>query len=164
MRLYVIRHALAEERSEQWPDDDERPLSAEGAERMSDAARGLREVIGGIDRMWSSPLVRARQTADVLVKFLDSPDGYDTTPALRPEALPSEILSVLAGAGGDSVGVVGHEPHCSRLITFLLTGNADPAGVEMKKGATAALDFDGRPEPGGGVLVFLLPPRVLRSL
>jgi len=162
MRLYVIRHAPAEERGPAFPDDELRPLSDDGAERMVEIARGLRQVITGVDELWSSPLLRATQTADILLKHLAAPSEYQLADALRPEALPADVLPVLAASRG-TAAIVGHEPHLGRTVTFFLTGQANMPVLELKKGAVAAIQFPGRAEPGAGTLAFLLPPRALRG-
>src|SRR5947209_13148449 len=69
--LYLVRHGVAEERGEKWPDDTKRPLTADGVERMRKAARGLERLDVQLDVILSSPLVRARQTAEILSSALE---------------------------------------------------------------------------------------------
>ena len=71
--LYLIRHGLAEERGEAWPDDTKRPLTDEGMSRMRKAARGLARLGVSFDAILTSPLTRARQTAGNLLGELDRP-------------------------------------------------------------------------------------------
>ena len=61
--LYLVRHGLAEERGDAWPDDTKRPLTDEGISRMRKAARGLARLGVSVEVVLTSPLVRARQTA-----------------------------------------------------------------------------------------------------
>jgi phosphohistidine phosphatase len=69
MKLLIIRHAVAEER-DAWANtgksDDERPLTTEGRGKMARNARGLREGVPSVDLVATSPLVRARQTAEIV--------------------------------------------------------------------------------------------------
>ena len=65
LELYLIRHGVAEERGDDWPDDSKRPLTPEGISRLRKAARGLSADRRSFDQIVSSPLVRTRQTADV---------------------------------------------------------------------------------------------------
>ncbi|MGD8726783.1 MAG: phosphohistidine phosphatase SixA [Gemmatimonadales bacterium] len=166
MRVLVIRHAIAEDRVEfarTGKSDDERPLTSEGECRMRQAARGLRTLVPTIDLMASSPLTRARQTAEIVR------DAY--------RELPVEIVPALSGDGDldgvvawlaehmdlDTTAVVGHEPDLSSLISYLLTGSG-AAAVTMKKGAVCQLEFADAVEPGRAVLRWLLAPKHLRSL
>src|ERR1700750_2258641 len=60
--LYLVRHGLAEERGEAWPDDAKRPLTDEGMDRMRKAARGLGRLGIAVDGVLTRPLVRTRPT------------------------------------------------------------------------------------------------------
>ena len=64
--LYIVRHAIAAERGDDWPDDDKRPLTEKGVVRFKDGLAGLNWLDVGLDEIFSSPLVRAKQTADLL--------------------------------------------------------------------------------------------------
>jgi len=64
--LYLIRHGVAAEQGPQFPDDDDRPLTSDGIERFRQEVAGLREMGVRLDRILTSPLVRAVQTAEIL--------------------------------------------------------------------------------------------------
>ena len=64
--LYLVRHAVAAERGEEWPDDSKRPLTARGIARFKEVVQGLNVLDVAIDEVFTSPLIRAKQTADVL--------------------------------------------------------------------------------------------------
>ncbi len=68
--LYLVRHAIAAERGEQYPDDAKRPLTTQGMTRFRKAVRGLAELDVEVDLILTSPFVRARQTADILSEQL----------------------------------------------------------------------------------------------
>src|SRR5438093_12133138 len=74
--LYLVRHGLAEERGELWPDDSKRPLTEKGMSRMRKATRGLARLGVSLDVVLTSPLVRARQTAEIVA------GGFNPRPAL----------------------------------------------------------------------------------
>ena len=165
MQLLVIRHAIAEDREEfakSARDDDERPLTEDGIRKMRRAARGLRELVPHIDTLVSSPLVRAQQTADIVRREYDL-DGVANAPELEPEAPLAKVAAALARYGGDVVAIIGHEPHLSRLVTYLVSG-VDRSGVELKKGGACLLEFDGAVRRTGGTIVWAAPPRILRDL
>ena len=68
--IYIVRHAIAAERGEKYPDDAKRPLTHDGIARMRQAVRGFSTLEPGIDLVLTSPYVRARQTAEPVVKVL----------------------------------------------------------------------------------------------
>ena len=70
--LYLIRHGVAEERGEAWPDDAKRPLTQEGMAKLRRAARALERLDVALDVIVTSPLVRTRQTADIIAGGLES--------------------------------------------------------------------------------------------
>jgi phosphohistidine phosphatase len=163
--LYIVRHAIAFERDPVfWPDDRERPLTDEGVKKFEAAAKGLKRVAPKIDALVSSPLVRAAQTAGILVKRTGWP-APTMLEALSPETPPEETLDALAPlADRGSLAIVGHEPHLSSFTAFLLTGNAAWPLLEYKKGGVALLRFENGLQSGAGSLQWVLPPKVLRLL
>ena len=166
MDLYLVRHAVAFDYDpSQWPDDSQRPLTPEGQKRFKRAARGLKGLVPSVDVVLSSPWVRAWQTAEVL----ESEAGWP--PPVASEALaatgraPAEVLQALQPfTGSNAIALVGHEPSLHELASYLLTGDTAHAQIEMKKGAVARLEVGEGLRPGAGRLLWLLPPRVLRSL
>lgn len=165
MQLLVVRHAIAEDREDfakTGRDDGERPLTDEGVRKIKRGARGLRWLVPKVDMLVSSPLVRARQTADILRKEYDL-DEVVSAPELEPEAPLARVTAALARMTGDTIAVVGHEPQLSRLATYLVCG-ADQSAVELKKGAACLIRFDGKPRRGGGLLVWAMSPKALRGL
>jgi phosphohistidine phosphatase len=168
MRLLVIRHAIAEDEAT-WAatgePDERRPLTRAGRKKMRRAARGLRRVVRAIALLGTSPLVRAVQTAEIVARVYGRVTPL-TIDALTPERPPADFLAWLADAapGRDVIAVVGHEPHLSGLVSWLLGGRDEPSFVELEKGAACLLRFDGEPAKGSACLEWLLPPRELRRL
>ena len=166
MKLLVIRHAAAEDK-EEWAQtgksDDERPLTSEGARYMVTAAKGLRKIVSEVDLIATSPLVRARQTADIVASELDV-KRIEVTDVLVPDTPLSAFEEwLVSNDGRDTVAVVGHEPHLGILVTWLLTGVEEPR-VEMKKGAACLIEFETTPASGEGLLRWSIPPGPLRRL
>ena len=125
MKLLVIRHAIAEDR-DAWAfagkPDAERPLTDDGRKRMRRAAAGLRETVPSLDVIATSPLARARQTAEIVGREYDSAEIVDL-PQLAPDATVDDLLPWLVERGAeDTVAVVGHEPGLGFLVGWLLTG------------------------------------------
>jgi len=69
--LYLIRHGLAAERGDAWPDDAKRPLTERGMSRLRKGARGLARLGVSLDVVLTSPLVRTRQTAEIVAGAFD---------------------------------------------------------------------------------------------
>lgn len=160
--LYLIRHGVAEERGDAWPEDAKRPLSDEGLSRMRKATRGLVELGVSFDVILTSPLVRARQTADILAAGLEPTPSVVTTDALAPGGAYAALVTELAKHGRRTrLALVGHEPGIGELAARLI-GSRHP--IEFKKGAVCRIDLDELPPSGPGDLRWLLPPKMLRSL
>ena len=166
MQLLIIRHAIAEDRVEfarKGTDDDARPLTAKGIERMRQGALGLQRVVDRVDVLATSPLRRARQTADIVQDALKAPKPM-VTDALAPGHGPEAVAAWLDPLPSDAtVAVVGHEPDLSELVGWLLSGQARSL-VALKKGAACLLDVAGPPGPGSAALLWLLTPKQLRTL
>src|SRR6185312_3207605 len=112
MQLLVVRHAIAFERdAKRWPDDNERPLTAEGIKKARRAAAGLKRIAQRPALVLTSPLVRARDTAVILTQAARWPEAVQCD-AFAPGKSPQEMLAALRreGAGAECVAVVGHQP------------------------------------------------------
>lgn len=164
--LLLVRHAVAAERGLDFPDDAQRPLTADGMDRFRRAVAGLRTLGLQLDLVVTSPYLRARQTADLLCAGLRSKPKLVVDPVLAPGRRPVEVITAITGhiAGGrgrSSIALVGHEPDLGVLAGRLLGARG---AIPFKKGAMCCLDLD-RALPGGpGTLRWFLPPRVLRGL
>jgi phosphohistidine phosphatase len=164
MDLYVIRHAIAENRdAASWSDDSKRPLTEKGRERFAHVATLLGRMVDSIDVVLSSRFDRAWETAELLAAHAGWPRPR------RCEALelaPStDVYDALNGHRGESsVAIVGHEPCLSELISSMLTGDEDGMVLEMKKGAAVLLRFDDTAQAGGATLQWMLTPKIARAL
>ena len=164
MDLYLVRHAIAENRSAQrWPDDGDRPLSAKGIERFEREAKGLATLVPTVDIVVASPFARAWHTAEILNEHAGWPAPVRAD-EFRPERTAEDSLAAIeALRGTDTLAAVGHEPNLSELASLALTGKID-LPIAFKKGAVLALTFESTVAPGRAYLRWLLPPSALRSL
>jgi phosphohistidine phosphatase len=159
MDLYVIRHAIAEPRSLELPDED-RDLTKKGRDRFEMVSIGLAAMGVRFDRVLTSPWLRARETAKMLGPVFGG--DPETTEALA-EPPDSDFLAGLDSEDAESIALVGHEPWMSEIVAWLVTGDpADADGYVMKKGGVAWLA--GEPRPAGMALRALVPPKVFRAL
>src|SRR5689334_9138628 len=119
--LYLVRHAVAAERGDDWPDDTKRPLTATGVSRFRDVVKGLAWFDVGIDEIYTSPLVRARQTADLLSAGLSDKPPVRVLDELAPGHEPARVLDELAKrVKRRRVALVGHEPDLGELAAAIL--------------------------------------------
>jgi phosphohistidine phosphatase len=158
MRIFIIRHAIAVDRSPDIP-DDARPLTPEGRKRFRRAARGLARLFPKPDLLLTSPLLRARQTASIAGKAW----GLRLTEeAALGGGSVAELESALRRVPArSSVALVGHEPQVSEFLAHLV-GSTQADRLTFKKGGVAVVELPAGLD-GAGVLLAVLPPRVLRS-
>lgn len=160
MMLYIVRHAWAGQHGDpQYPDDSLRPLTKKGEKRFRRVAKRLAKRGLCPRYVATSPLVRCRQTADILMEYLDEDVQLTVLDALAPGAeLPALLPWTQQQKSGD-VAWVGHAPDVNRLLAALVGSGA--AHAEMDKGAVAAVEFDGTLAPGAGRLRWLATADVL---
>ena len=137
MLLYVMRHGPAEDRAPTGRDFD-RVLTAAGREVVARSARALhagRRSLGGRLRLLSSPLRRARETAEIVASILVPPLAVELHDDLAADAgLPRDLVADVAAAGADAL-LVGHQPIVEQLVGELL----HPAHPSLPGGFPTAL-------------------------
>jgi phosphohistidine phosphatase len=161
--LFLVRHGPSEGRDPlKWPDDEDRPLSAEGVKETRRAARGFARLGGSISQVISSPARRARETAEIFRTALDDPKALELWEQLAPDSPSAPVLGRVGRLGRRAEGVVlvGHEPVMSELVGLALTGEAISL-VHFARAGAAAISFPGSIAPGAGQLEWLLTRRQL---
>jgi phosphohistidine phosphatase len=165
MELLIVRHGIAIEPDAAGFTESERPLTKDGEERFRGSARGLAELLPRPDAILTSPLVRARQTAEIAAQAWGKKKPV-VDARLTAGATPAQMLSCLADyRESELVAFFGHEPGCSRLLAHLL-GSEHGERFSFKKGGAALIDLGDAPGDAGrlvGQLVWFLPPRILRQ-
>ena len=160
--LYLVRHAIAAERGDDWPDDTKRPLTDTGIARFKEAVEGLAWLDVEIDEIFTSPLVRTKQTATLLADGLGNKTSVKTLDALAPGHTPRQVMNDLSRAAKrHRIALVGHEPGLGELAAHLL-GCART--LPFKKGGVCYITIQGLTSRRPGELVWFLPPKVLRRL
>jgi phosphohistidine phosphatase len=164
MQLLIVRHGIAEPRDRrQWADDRARPLSKTGLARTRSAAAGLRRIIEPPTRVWSSQLLRARQTAVILQKVAGWPHA-DLCDELGPSKSAAALLARIERLAPRRLALIGHEPQLSQLLALCLAGRTPGIAIQLKKSAVACLEFTDAAQAGGAKLLWLAPPRLLRQI
>lgn len=161
MDIILMRHGRAAERGSHTGPDEERPLTGDGIKRLQRAMPGLRKVVPRVDQVATSPLLRARQTAELVGK------AYATEPEEQPLLAPGSALQAigrwLARQKGEVVLLVGHEPDLGRLASWFLTGSEE-SFLPLKKGAICLIHFTGKPSIAKGELRLFFSAGQLRRM
>jgi phosphohistidine phosphatase len=161
-QLFIIRHAVAEERGDAWPDDAKRPLSEDGASRMRKAARGLDRLGVTLEVVVTSPLVRAKQTAEIVAAAMNPRPPIVSIESLTPDGTFQDIIADLEKQAKRSrIAIVGHEPGIGEFAARLIGSRHS---IEFKKGAICRIDVDALPPSGPGDLRWMLTTKILRSI
>ena len=162
LELYLIRHGVAAERGEEYPDDSKRPLTSGGISRLRTEAKALEELGVGFDHSITSPLTRTRQTADIFAESLKSKPSLSQSDALAPAGTSAAVIQELAKhMRKGRIALVGHEPNIGELAARLIGARLP---LEFKKGGICRIDFEVFPPKGVGQLRWFVTPRMLREI
>jgi phosphohistidine phosphatase len=161
MDLFILRHGEAEPRAADI-DEFDRALTSKGREDVRKVAAWIKSADLSFDLIATSPLKRARETAEIVAKSLGKKS--EIWPSLAPEggrkALVLEI-SQLEGTG--SLLIVGHEPLLSTFIRQVIAGD-DRASILLAKGGMARIKNVTIADPIAGDLHWLITPRLVQTL
>ena len=165
MNLYIVRHAIAiQPGTPGYEDDSQRPLTDKGLEKMKKIVKGLRQLDIELDKILSSPYVRARDTAKILANEFKMDDQLQFSENLIPpgnfEALIAEIQEKYDVG---SLALVGHEPILSQFISWLATGNREMK-ITLKKGGVCSLSSDHLYQDHRATMEWLLTPALMVEL
>ena len=153
MKLYFLRHGEAD-----WPDwnkpDDDRPLTERGKKEMKKIAAFLEQLELPLDQIITSPLPRAKQTAEPVAERFDMELSEDDL--LKPGFSAGQLKPLLKKYPGDAIVVVGHEPDFTNTIAAL-TG----ASLKLSKAGLALVELD--PAKMRGRLLWLIPPKIAKA-
>lgn len=160
MKVYIIRHAWAGERdSEQWPDDDRRPLTEEGRERFRKMVLRLREFGFAPQIIATSPLDRCRQSAEIIAEILPNKPLVVPREELAPPSQLAGLVSWSRDQDCEEIAWVGHDPDVG-VITARLIGD-DEGRIHFAKGAVAAVAFDKKIRVGDGELRWMVTAKIV---
>ena len=171
IELYLMRHGIAADLGDAGVlKDEDRPLTLEGRTKLKQAAEGIGEFGLKLNQIFTSPLLRARQTAETVAEVLELQHKVKIIESLAPgrafvegEGRHAEIFLELGAYQFDRALLVGHMPDLSDLASFLLSGNRN-LNIEFKKGAICAIEVASLPPRGPGLLLWSMTPKQLRLL
>jgi phosphohistidine phosphatase len=178
MRIYFLRHGVADAREAWTGPDEERPLTEQGMAEMRQVACGMRVLKLRLGEVVTSPLVRARQTAEIVASKLKL--EMHEEPALAAGCTFPALVQVIgahAPAGTDvkaGLLLVGHEPDFSTAVRSLIEKNGN-ASVALAKGGLCRVDlevdtttedfaWDSKHLRDCGTLAWLLTPKLLARI
>ena len=165
MDIYILRHGKAEERSQNITSDSKRRLTEVGKKELEYIGKAIKNLDIEFDLVVSSPLVRAKQTADIILKHVKiKKKSILVWDELKPEISVETTLKKLSRINSSSsILLIGHEPHLSNLISNIIS-NSDNVDISLKKGGFAHIK--GLPEKSGvyGSLRSVMTPKQLKKL
>jgi phosphohistidine phosphatase len=167
MRILIIRHGVAGEAKagsgSKGQEDALRELTRDGRRKMRKAAEGINRVVPSIDLIASSPLARASQTAEIVASAFGGVRVVQIA-ALSPRKPPAQLIEWLnAHPPQATVALVGHEPHLSTFLCWILTGLQE-SFVILKKGGAALIETSTPVAAGRGKLLWVMKPSQLRKM
>jgi phosphohistidine phosphatase len=166
VNLFLLRHGAAVERGEMdFQNDSDRPLTTKGRRQLRQAAAAMLKMKLRFDLILSSPLLRARQTAEIIAVDLKLERRLKFSAALAPDASAKILLRELNEftTAPENVLLVGHEPGLSHLISLLAGGDGNLA-VDFKKGGLCKLEMQ-KPRFGQcAQLMWLLTPKQMKLM
>jgi phosphohistidine phosphatase len=155
MNVYIFRHAKADFGAEGKKEDP--PLSSEGANDVAEVVRLANARLGfSPTAIVSSPLVRAKQTAELARGKLGLKTKAMVDECLYGDKMPSDVFTFLSGFGAkDNVVLVSHMPLIHELLYEMIGGRAE---IELTNGSIAGVEFSGKAAKGKGKLTWLIHP------
>lgn len=155
INLFIVRHGDADPKTD-LSEDYNRELTKKGIKQLKRVAKFLDKMDYNIENVISSPLVRAYQSADIIVDELKMNVKIEKNDNLKPEADVNATINLLKELKGNSI-IVGHNPNISLLFNKISGTNG-----EIKKGGIAVLKFD--KDNGTAELELLLNQKVLKLM
>ena len=164
IQLYLIRHAQADQRGSDYPDDSLRPLIDKGHQQAKMLAKALAQLDITFDRLFSSPLLRAWQTAEPLQARLQPKRSLERLATLADDHYQEliEDINTRLAPTHTTIACIGHEPYLSELASLLLVGTPGLLNLHFRKAAMVHLQ--GPLEPGNLRLEAMLTARTIRAL
>jgi phosphohistidine phosphatase len=161
MILYLVRHGIAVDRTDpKSPPEAERPLTAKGVQKSRQAALGLKEMGVKPDLIFTSPYVRAAQTAEIFAETLGAAqEGIRALDSLKPAGNPTDVVKEAVRLKAKDAMCFGHAPQLDQMISQLV-GARGPF-TALKKAGVACLE---QGTGGRWELLWILTPKMLRQL
>jgi phosphohistidine phosphatase SixA len=143
-----------------WPVDAERPLTDAGRDTQRRVSESLRRAGFGLDVLFTSPLLRARQTAEIVGDVFGLKETARVCDALAQPPDLDLVAKCVGDVGDDSaIGLTGHSPWMDETASLLLTGTRDGMSVDFRKSGAMVIGAEAI-APGSGQLIAFLTPEL----
>lgn len=165
MHIYLLRHGEALSRADpSITSDSVRPLTDDGIKRTRQSAQGLANLGVELDAVFSSPWLRARQTAAITCETLGIASKLHEMEELAGDRTVEEVMNVMVRKSQlEHVMLVGHNPLLSDLASYLLCLSTSMQ-IDLKKSGVCAIEVERIPPKSPGVLLWMMTARQLRSI
>ena len=157
MRIYVLRHGIAEDAPPGGADAD-RALTQEGKRKLRAVLEIARRARVHADVILTSPLKRALETAEIAKSALGAKSDLVRTNTLVPSGSPERVWKEIQSRKTEEVLLAGHEPLLSMVVAFLL--GCPALQVRMKKAALVAVEVEPGEAQPHGVLLWMLTAKL----
>lgn len=157
IEVVFFRHGIAEDTLP----DSSRPLTEDGMRKTRASAQGLKKMEIPFDRIFTSPWLRAAQTAAILSEVLEAA-APEEMPELAGDHTATELLEALKNCPGRSFLLVGHQPLLGQAVATLL-GAAGRCEIDLRKSGACSVQVDALPPRKPAILNWLLTSKQLRA-
>lgn len=164
MDIFILRHGDANSSSKKITDDSKRTLTETGIKEIENVSRLFAEFDIEISHIFSSPLNRAKQTAEIILKNQKKTKLVEIV-ELKPEGVPSEVLKRIIKQAGATILVIGHNPLLIDIINHITNTEKQIAdGLALKTGGLAKIKITAMEPQLHGHLEWLLTPKLIRKV
>ena len=166
MELYLLRHGIAVEHGTPgFETDAARTLTPKGRRQLRQTAAAMKKIDLPFDLILSSPLLRAKQTAEIIAEKLKRTKRLKFSDELKPDGSVKNLFRQLneLKSAPESILLVGHEPDMSRMISLLISGG-DNATIDFRKGGLCKLEADILRAGRCATLAWLLTPKQMKLM
>jgi len=163
MNLFILRHGEAGKRSATSRSDLQRPITVTGKQEMEEIGKSFVKLGLEFDYVFTSPLVRCKQTTEIIMKYIKSGNNMVELNELRPEGNKLELYNKLSKLKpGSSTLLVGHEPYLSQLVGESI--GESHCRIDLKKGGLVRIRTVSLQPKINGELRWLLTPKHLKKI
>jgi len=163
MEIFILRHGDANSNAKKLTDDSKRALSENGVKEIENAVSFFEESGVDFDHVLSSPLRRAKQTSEIILKN-QKKSNFTELEELKPEGRPEEVCRRIASQKEDSVVlIVGHNPLLADLVNYIINSDNHASNISLKTGGIIKIRTSSLEPRIRGELQWVLTPKLIRK-
>lgn len=162
MEVFILRHG--DTNSKKLTDDSKRSLSENGIKEIENVSGFFEELEINFDHIFSSPLKRAKQTSEIILKKQNK-SNFTELDELKPEGRVNEICKKLSSQKQDThILIVGHNPLLIDLVNYIIN-SADhiSTNISLKTGGIIKIRISSLEPKIKGELQWMLTPKLIRK-